>query len=205
MKFEKAGTFLFGIIPEFYIGNTLFLFTNIFINGIILFSDYSEKRRNSMEPNTALQVYEMAQNVLKEMDMDYSKDDTCMRIGSVFQGEDIPMEVSIRVCDEAHSMFFTSYMSTDIPPQGRIDGAVAVVETNYRLPEGMYFDYDMADGSICFRTVIRYKDSVISEKLIKEMLDISLEAIDRYNDKFDMLAKGMYTLEQYLNIIKKDD
>jgi hypothetical protein len=62
------------------------------------------------------------------------------------------------------------------------------------------FDYDLSDGQILFRLTSSYRDSLLSEALFEYMVMVSASTIDKYNDRFFMLAKGMISLEQFIEM-----
>ena len=84
-----------------------------------------------------------------------------------------------------------------MPEDKRVDGAIAVCAANYGLVDGS-FDYDLRDGEIRFRLTSSYRESALSEDLFEYMIMVSAATVDQYNDKFFMIAKGIMTVQQFL-------
>ena len=91
-----------------------------------------------------------------------------------------------------------SSMPFQAPEDKRMEMAMAVAVANYGLIEGT-FDFDINDGEIRYRQTNSYHESLLSEALFEKMLNIALYWIDRYNDRFMMLEKGMMTLQQFID------
>ena len=85
----------------------------------------------------------------------------------------------------------------DIPEDKRVDAAIAVCVANYYLVDGS-FDYDITEGTITFRLTSSYRESSLGEDLFEYMIMCSAATVDAYNDKFFMLAKGMMTVQQFI-------
>ena len=79
----------------------------------------------------------------------------------------------------------------------RVDGAIAVCVANNGLNDGC-FDYDVRDGEIRFRLTSSYRESTLGAALFEYMIMVSISAIDRYNDKFFMIAKGNMTFQRFI-------
>ena len=84
-----------------------------------------------------------------------------------------------------------------MPEDKRQDGAIAVCAANYGLVDGS-FDYDIGDGEIRFRLASSYRDSDLGPDLFEYMIMVAASMVDNYNDKLFMLAKGMMTVQQFI-------
>ena len=112
-------------------------------------------------------------------------------------GEDIPMKMLIIVRPEREIVTLLSPMPFMTPEDKRVDMALAVAVANYGIIDGS-FDYDLNDGEIRFRMTASYVESLLGEELFKYMLFVSANTVDRYNDRFLAIAKGMMTLDQFI-------
>ena len=112
-------------------------------------------------------------------------------------GDDIPMKMLIIVRPEREIVSLLSPMPFMTPEDKRVDMALAVAIANYGIIDGS-FDYDLNDGEIRFRLTASYIESLLGEELFKYMLFVSANTVDRYNDRFLAIAKGMMTLEQFI-------
>lgn len=146
----------------------------------------------------AQRVYKSIINMLDERDWKYERHDEDLLIKSGIKGEDLPIEFILFVDADRELIRLLSKLPFSIPDDKKVDTAVAVCAANNCMINGC-FDYDMDDGDITFRLVSSYKSgSVLSDDLLEYMILVSASTIDKYNDKFFMLAKGMLTAEQFL-------
>lgn len=145
----------------------------------------------------AKQVYQKIINMLDNRGWKYERHDEDLVIASGVTGEDLPIAFIFAVKPQNHLVQFLSKLPVTMPEEKRIDGAIAACAASNHLIDGS-FDYDVMNGSIVFRLTSSYLNSDISEDLLEYMLMVSAATIDEYNDKFLMLAKGMITIQKFL-------
>ena len=145
----------------------------------------------------AQKVFDSLVNMLDSRDWKYEKFEDELLIRSGIKGEDLPIEFIMVVKPKNQLVQFLSKLPFSMPDDKRVDGAIAVCAANYGLIDGS-FDYDISDGEIIFRLNSSYSESVLGPDLFEYMIMVSASTIDNYNDKFFMLAKGMITVEQFL-------
>ena len=158
---------------------------------------------NAQQLQNAENVYNSICNMLNNINFRY---DTGRReedyvITCTVNGDDIPMKMLIIVRPEREIVSLLSPMPFMTPEDKRVEMAMAVSVANYGIIDGS-FDYDLNDGEIRFRLTASYIESLLSEELFKYMLYVSANTVDRYNDRFMMLAKGNMTLEQFIEADK---
>ena len=158
---------------------------------------------NAQQLQNAENVYNSICNMLNNINFHY---DTGRReedyvITCTVNGDDIPMKMLIIVRPEREIVSLLSPMPFMTPEDKRVEMAMAVSVANYGIIDGS-FDYDLNDGEIRFRLTASYIESLLSEELFKYMLYVSANTVDRYNDRFMMLAKGNMTLEQFIEADK---
>lgn len=144
----------------------------------------------------AQNVYSNICSMFEEMDFNHERDDEKLVIRSTVHGDDIPMDMVIIVNPDAQTVSFFSPMPFKVPDDKISEMAIAIAIANNGLRNGS-FDFDISDGKIIFRMTACYIDSILGKELFRMMLIISSSTIDRYNDKFLMLSKGMISLEQF--------
>lgn len=142
-------------------------------------------------------VYETICNMFDNMGYHYERHDEDLVISCTVRGDDFPMDILFIVRSERQLVQLISPMPFIVPEDKRIDMAVASAVVNDRLIDGS-FDYSLKQGKIVFRLTSSYIESILGEELFSYMLMVSASTIDEYNDKFFMLAKGMMTLEQFI-------
>ena len=133
--------------------------------------------------------------MLDNMKWNYKVHDEELRISLGVNGDDLPMDIHILVRQKQEVVTLLSFMPYRIPEDKRVEIAMAICYINNRLINGC-FDMDLANGSVSFRMVSSYRESILSEDLFHYMLNVSVATVDEYNDKLLMISKGMMTLEQ---------
>ena len=146
---------------------------------------------------SAQAVYERICQTLDAHDWKYQSNEEKLMIACSARGDDLPMELNIRVDPERSVVMLFSQLPFAIQEDKRLDIAVAVTAINNMLADGC-FDYNISDGSLFFRMTNCFIDSIPGQGVFAHMLFASCQIVDEYNDKFLMLAKGMLPLEKFL-------
>ena len=147
----------------------------------------------------AVEVYDTLCSMLDNIGWKYDKVEEKLMVKSGVKGDDLPIDFLVVVKPRNQVVQFISSMPFNMPEDKRVEGALAICTANYGLVDGS-FDYDLSDGQIVFRLTSSYRDSLLSEALFEYMIMVSASTIDKYNDRFFMLAKGMITLEQFIEM-----
>ena len=151
-----------------------------------------DERKQKLAQN----VYSNICSMFEDMNFNHERDDENLVIRSTVHGDDIPMDIVIIVNQDSQTVSFFSPMRFKVPDDKISEMAIAIAIANNGLRNGS-FDFDISDGKILFRMTACYIDSILGKELYRMMLIISSNTIDRYNDKFLMLSKGMISLEQF--------
>ena len=123
-----------------------------------------------------------------------------LKIECSAQGEDLPIDITIFVDPERMLIILMSRLPFIISEKARVDAAVAVSAVNNSLAHGS-FDYDIKTGRLFFRMSNSFRESLIGEDLFMYMTTVAGVTVDRYNDKFFMLSKGIVSIEQFIDSI----
>lgn len=145
----------------------------------------------------AQETYAVLCSMLDNKEWHYDKIEEDLVIKSSVKGDDFPIDFIMKVNPRNEIVSFISWLPFKIDESKRIDLALAVCATNYRMADGS-FDYDLSDGTIMFRLTSSFKESTLSESLFEYMLMVSAATVDRYNDKFFMISKGMLPIQQFI-------
>ena len=145
----------------------------------------------------ALEVYQALCANLDGRGWHYGKVEEKLVVRISATGEDIPMEVVIRVDEDREVVQVLSLQPFDIPEDKRLDMAVAVSLVNNHLVDGS-FDLDIKKGRLVFRMTCCYIDSDLGNDLYTYLIMCSFQTIDEYNDKFLMLVKGRMSMEDFI-------
>lgn len=147
-------------------------------------------------------TYNTLCNMLDGIGWSYEKDEEKLLIRSGVKSEDLPIKFTIRVRPGNQIVSFSSWMPYEVPENKRVDVALAIHAVNYKLIDGS-FDYDLSDGSIMFRLTSSFRESILGKELFEYMIMVSTTVVDEYNDKFFAVAKGLMSLEQFIEQINK--
>lgn len=145
----------------------------------------------------AQKVYETLCATLDKHEWHYQKNEERLSIECGAQGEDLPMEITIRVDAERQLIMLLSHLPFVISEDKRLDVAIATSIANNGLVDGS-FDFDITDGHMFFRMTSSFIESDIGSDLFTYMLMVSCRTIDDYNDRFLMLGKGMMSIEDFM-------
>ena len=124
------------------------------------------------------------------------EDDLVIRSG--FNTDDFPVEFIISIDAERDLVRFMSKLPFSMPEDKRVDGAIAVCVANNGMVNGS-FEYDITKGDILFKMVTSYRGDVdLSTDVFEYMMNVSVGTIDRYNDQFFMISKGMMSIQDFI-------
>ena len=149
----------------------------------------------------AKEVFAAVCQRLEEDEWSFKKDETKLEITCGAQGDDLPMDINIQVDADRSLVLLLSPMPFTVPEDKRLDVVVAVSAINNILADGC-FDFSIVSGRLFFRMTNSFCDSLIGKEVFAYMLYTACATIDKFNDKFFMLTKGMLSLENFLSVIK---
>lgn len=135
--------------------------------------------------------------MLDEHGVHYEKDTDKLLVHFYMNGDDIPMEVFAEVDAERELVRVHSPLPFAFSEAKRLEGAIATSQANYRMADGS-FDYNFRDGKVFFRLTSSYKESLLSKDLLGYMIACTVYTVDKYNDKFLMIDKGLLSLDDFL-------
>lgn len=145
----------------------------------------------------AREVYNLIINTLNAKGWSFERDDEKMVIRTGVAGEDLPINFVIIVNERNEVMQFLSSLPIHMPEDMRVDGAIAVAVANYGMVDGS-FDYDINDGEIRFRLTTAFRDGTLGTDNVEYLIGVGAAMVEKYNDRFFLLAKKMMTIEQFI-------
>ena len=140
-------------------------------------------------------------NALSEEGWQYDKFEDDLRIECGANGDDFPMEITMRVEADSAIVALYSHLPFAIQEDKRLDAAVAVCAINNMLADGC-FDYDVTSGHIFFRMTNSFVESTIGAEVFNYMIVVSFKIIEDFNDKLFMLSKGALSIEDFIASLK---
>lgn len=144
----------------------------------------------------AQKMYQTLCDILNDGKVRFEKDDQNLTINFTMTGEDLPMKFFIIINAESELINIFSPIPAKFSSEKLLDGAVAVCQANYTTTYGC-FEYDLSNGTILFKMNSSYKDSLISSTVFYALIMVANMCVDKFNDKFLLLAKGLITLETF--------
>ena len=145
----------------------------------------------------ARKLYETLKAMMDEIDWKYSPDDDKLVIKSGLE-DDLDLYYYMSIDAEREIVRFWSTLPFNVPEDKRVDCAIATCIANNGMIIGS-FQYDINDGEYCFKAAMNYAgETNLTKECLKDMMFMSLSTIEKYNDRFFMVAKGMMTLQQFI-------
>lgn len=145
----------------------------------------------------ALQTYNTMCEAIERRNWHYTKTEEKLLVHFGVNGDDIPMQLILRVDAERQVVRLMSPLPFKMSESKRIEGAIAACAASYGLVDG-YFEYDLSDGMIVYKISTSYRDSVLGEGVVQYLIDCASAVVDRYNDMFLALEKNLISLEDFI-------
>lgn len=146
---------------------------------------------------SAQQVYNTLCDALDARNWHYNKTEEKLAVTFGVNGDDLPMEFVIIVDEKRQLVRLMSMLPYKMPEDKRVEGAIACIVASYGMVDGS-FDFNMEDGAIIFRMTASFRESQLGQGLFTYMIDCSCAMVDRYNDKFLAVGKGIMTIQDFL-------
>lgn len=145
----------------------------------------------------AKNIYDTLCEAIEKREWHFDKDEEEMVVHFSVSGDDIPMQFIMVVDAERQLIRLMSPMEFKMSESKRMDGAIATCVASYGLADGS-FDYDLSDGTIIFRMTASFRESIIGEGLFQYMISCSCAIVDKYNDKFLAIDKGLMSINEFI-------
>ena len=147
--------------------------------------------------NLAKESYQSLLKSLDEIKWHYTTLSSKMAVRYTVNSKDLPIEFYLKVDAETQLIIAISRLPLRVIENKRAEIALAVNHVNFKLADGN-FDFDVEKGLIYYKMSISYRDSLIGDKLVEYLLNVSAGTVDRFNDKFDAIAKGELSIDEFL-------
>ena len=145
----------------------------------------------------AKRAYATVIAMMDSENLKYSRDDANLRIELGFNTDDLDIQMKFFVDTDRDLVRILSFLPFKFPEDKRVEGAVATCVANHGMVNGS-FDYDFSDGELLFKCVDSYRGGTFTQETAKYMMNVALGMVDKYNDRFFALAKGMMTLSDFV-------
>lgn len=145
----------------------------------------------------AKKVFEDLCTSLDRKKWHYKKHEEDLVVTFGVAGDDLPMDFLLVVDAERQLLSVLSRLSFTVPEDKRMELAIATCAASYGLADGS-FDYNIAKGTITFRLTASFRESKIGDGLFAYLVGCSSFTVDKYNDKFFALCKGLMSLNDFI-------
>lgn len=145
----------------------------------------------------AKQVYQTLCEAIERREWNFGKDEEKLLVHFGVSGDDIPMQFILIVDAERQLIRLMSPMPFKMSESKRMEGAIATCAASFGMADGS-FDYDLSDGTIVFRMTASFRESLIGEGLFQYMISCSCATVDKYNDQFLALDKGIMSITDFI-------
>lgn len=145
----------------------------------------------------AKQVYQTLCEAIERREWNFGKDEERLLVHFGVSGDDIPMQFILIVDAERQLIRLMSPMPFKMSESKRMEGAIATCAASFGMADGS-FDYDLSDGTIVFRMTASFRESLIGEGLFQYMISCSCAMVDKYNDQFLALDKGIMSITDFI-------
>ena len=147
--------------------------------------------------SAAKAMYDTLCTALDNRGWKYRRNDEDLGVHFGVNGDDLPMDFVIMVNENRPFLQLFSPLSFTVPEDKRVEMAVAVAVSNYGCTNGS-FEFELGSGKIMYKLPQYFADSLIGDGCIQYMISLSCHMVDKYNDRFLALSKGIMSLEDFL-------
>lgn len=154
------------------------------------------------ELELAKRVFEDMCQAMDKQEWQYDRHDEDLVVTIRMQGEDFPVGLILRVNAAAQVVSVYSVLPVKVPDEKLVDVAVAVCIANDGMINGG-FDLDMNKKQIVWRLCTTYRGSLLGSEAYSYMVGVSTSTVDKYNERFLMLAKDMIDLKKFIELENK--
>jgi hypothetical protein len=152
---------------------------------------------DAMKMELAQQVYKTLCASLDANEWRYEKDEEKLVVHFGLNGEDLPMRFIIFVDPGRQMVTLLSPLPFEMSEEKRMEGAMAACAASFGMVDGS-FDYNLADGSVVFRMTNCFMESQIGPGLFQYMIGCSAAMVEKYNEQFLALDKGMLSISDFI-------
>ena len=157
---------------------------------------------NEKDLELGKKIYEDLCQGLDKQNWQYDRHDEDLVVTISMKSEDLPINMILRVNAAAQVVNVYSVLPVKVPDEKLVDIAMAVCVANNSMINGG-FDFDIQKKQIVWRLCITYRGSLLGSEAYSYMVGVSAATVDKYNDRFLMLAKDMIDLKKFIELESK--
>lgn len=146
----------------------------------------------------AQKVYTTILNAIQARNWTCDRFDNELGVKCTISGDDLNIQLKIFVDIERQLIIIYSSLPFTVKSDASLNTSVAIAAINNLLSDGN-FEYDVNGALIRFRLTASFLGSEISENLVQYMIDLSLWAVDEFNEKLFALTAGYLSIQDLLS------
>ena len=143
------------------------------------------------------EIYENLCRTYSEKGLKFERHDENMVITFTMRGDDIPMEFVVQVIAGNRLVRLYSPLPVNVEESKTVEMVVATVYVNSKILNGA-FDYNMKEHRLSFNILNAFHNSNLDDEVFVYMLSVAVSTVNKFNDLFFLLSKGMITIEQFM-------
>ncbi len=156
-------------------------------------------KQKELEAQNILQKFV---ELLDENELVYETSDDELAVSLAIKDGDFFAELYFIPHVENETVMMISPLDFNVPEERMRDMAVAVSYLNNHIVNG-FFDYDIEDGKLSFRTTIPYQRSKISQTVLACSMLINFVSVREYHELLKDLARNQMSLNEFLNAVSQ--
>ena len=137
---------------------------------------------------------------LERNQVSYDKQDE-LSVSFTFTGDDIPVRFIFEVDAERQIVCLYSPFPFKMNEENIAVAAIATSAINYILQDGCFL-LNINTGGLTYRMVTSFSESLVGSELFSYMIGRSFSIIEKYNDKFLFIKKGVLSIEDFIKGLK---
>lgn len=151
---------------------------------------------------TADQVYKTLCNALDARKWSYEKHEEDRSVMFSVKGDDLPMDFLVFIDEERQLIRLYSPLPFEFEEKKLLEGAIAACVASNSIADGN-FDINISEGKIIYRINASYRNSIIGEGLMQYLIDCACSTMDKYNERFFAINKGVLGLDRFIEETNK--
>ncbi len=147
----------------------------------------------------AQELYETMCSFMDKKGFVYDKVEKDLMVVTGGTGEDLPILLSMQVNKDINQIMAMSIMPFSVKDEYLVQTATAIAYANYECVMGQFALHK--DNKIIFTLSTAYNDCIIGEDMFDYLFRAIVTIVDRFNDKFVIVANNKLSLEQIKDLI----
>ncbi len=149
----------------------------------------------------AQELYETMCNFMDKKGFTYDKVEKDLMVVTGGKGEDLPILLSMQVNKDINQIMAMSIMPFNVKSECLVQMATAIAYANYECSMGQFVLLN--DNKIVFTLSTAYNDCIIGEEMFQYLFHATVTIVDKFNDKFIIVANEKLSLEQIKDLVCK--